>query len=188
MKRLAAIPLLALLALNPAAIAQEHGRINKRVITESLNEKVDVLNLALKIVELKDNSGLVYLGGKVEKIQIAKYLDQLESLLGEDFKAYRANQSARDHHTFHLTLVNPFELREINGAGLEGKTIDVTLHGVGKAENEKSIAYYVVATSTQGQFLRQKHGLKQKDFHVTLGFKSTDVYNRGKGVDTLISQ
>lgn len=188
MKKLISLSLLSLLALNPAQAAQEHGRINEKVIRDSISNKVEVVKLSLKVDQLQDNSGLVYLGGKVERVQIENYLNKLEVILGDEFKTYRANQSARDHHTFHLTLVNPFEFKEIKGEQLKGKTIEVTLHGIGKAENEKSTAYYVVASSIEGQFLRKKHGLKAKDFHVTLGFKPTDVYNRGKGVDTLISQ
>jgi len=114
-------------------------------------------------------------------------------LLPNNYSKYRENQSKRDHGVFHLTLVNPFEYQLLNKSSLKlGTYLNVTLVGLGKVcsdkelDSEKKTTYYVVANSNDGQFYRQKLLLKPKDFHVTLGFDPSDVYNQAKGQSTLI--
>jgi hypothetical protein len=147
-------------------------------------------NLTLDISELKDNSGLVYLGAKVPEVELSRYLSQLKSVLGDkQYAIYRQHQAARDHQSFHVTLVNPYEYQTINKEKLKiSQKIRVTLHGVGKVAKGEKTSYFVVASSSDGQFLRQKLLLKNKDFHVTLGFYSDDVYGVSKGRDTLINK
>ncbi len=146
--------------------------------------------LTLDISELQDNTGLVYLGGKVSEVELSRYLSQLKDELGkEQYVTYRGHQAARDHHSFHVTLVNPYEYQTINKEKLNlSQKIRVTLHGLGKVEKDNKTSYFVVASSSDGQFMRQNLLLKNKDFHVTLGFYPDDVYGIGKGRDTLINK
>lgn len=146
--------------------------------------------LTLEISELQDNSGLVYLGGKVSEVELSRYLKQLKNKLGkEKYAIYRQHQAARDHQSFHVTLVNPYEYQTINKEKFNlSQKFRVTLHGIGKVAKGDKESYFVVASSPDGQFIRQKLLLKNKDFHVTLGFYPDDVYGVSKGRDTLISK
>ena len=141
-----------------------------------------------RVVSLEDNSGLVYLGVDVPAGQLRPYLDQLREHLGESaFQRFRANQQQRDHHKFHITLVNPFELKELApGIAKPGAQLEFRLLGLGRAANDVSQTFFVVAESAAAQTLRRQLGLKPKDFHVTLGFDPSDVFGISKGKDALI--
>jgi hypothetical protein len=166
-----------------------------RVLAQSANQlSADTFNedktLNLEISELRDNSGLVYLGGKVSLADLSGYLEQLKTALGEEqYTIYRQYQAARDQQTFHITLVNPYEYQTINKAQLKlPDQFRVILHGLGRVENDEKKSYFVVASSVDGQFIRQNLLLKNKDFHVTLGFFPADIYGVSKGQDTLINK
>jgi hypothetical protein len=166
-----------------------------RAMSEYTVEKEEVSvnferTLILDISELQDSAGLVYLGGKVSEVELSRYLSQLKGELGkEQYITYREHQAARDHQSFHVTFVNPYEYQTINKEKLKiSQKIRVTLHGLGKVEKDNKTSYFVVASSSDGQFMRQKLLLKNKDFHVTLGFYPDDVYGVRKGRDTLINK
>jgi len=166
-----------------------------RALAQSENAlSVDSVNvdktLSLELSELRDNSGLVYLGGKVPVAVLSDYLAQLKSELGEEqYAIYRQYQAARDHQSFHVTLINPYEYQTIDKEKLKlSPKFRVTLHGLGRVENDDKKSYFVVASSSDGQFIRQNFLLKNKDFHVTLGFFPDDIYGVSKGRDTLINK
>ncbi len=165
------------------ALAQSENKLS----VASFNED---RTLTLEISELKDNSGLVYLGGKVSAAQLSGYLEQLKSELGaEQYAIYRQHQAARDHQSFHVTLVNPYEYQIINKDKLKlSAQFRVILHGLGRVEQEEKTSYFIVVSSPDGQFIRQKSLLKNKDFHITLGFLPDDIYGVSKGRDTLINK
>jgi hypothetical protein len=144
--------------------------------------------LTLEISELTDNSGLVYLGGKVSTAELSGYLEQLKSQLGaEQYAIYRSHQAARDQQSFHVTLINPYEYQALNKTALKlPRQFRVILHGLGRVETDDKSSYFVVASSSDGQFIRQNLLLNNKDFHVTLGFYPDDIYGVSKGRDTLI--
>jgi hypothetical protein len=144
--------------------------------------------LTLEISELTDNSGLVYLGGKVSTAELSGYLEQLKNQLGaEQYAIYRSHQATRDQQSFHVTLINPYEYQTINKAALKlPRQFRVILHGLGRVETDEKSSYFVVASSSDGQFIRQNLLLNNKDFHVTLGFYPDDIYGVSKGRDTLI--
>jgi hypothetical protein len=146
--------------------------------------------LTLNITELSDNAGLIYLGGVVSSAELDGYLAQLKQTLGtDDYAIYRRYQAARDHQKFHVTLVNPYEYQTIDKSRIKKiKQFRVTLHGLGTVKKDNKSSYFVVASSSDGQFYRQNLLLKNKDFHVTLGFYPDDVYGVGKGRDTLINK
>jgi len=138
--------------------------------------------------QLTDNSGLVYIGYAVGEELVTQYLRQLKARLGlQQFEKYRAAQSARDHHRFHITLINPYEYPDV-------KNIDVTklpaitfnFEGLGSASKKGNSTYFVVASAAQAQKVRQTYGLKEKDFHVTLGFYTQDVFDVKKDRSSII--
>ncbi|MGB1261586.1 MAG: hypothetical protein ACPG52_01645 [Cognaticolwellia sp.] len=165
------------------ALAQSSGQLSAPAAD---GDKI----LSLDISELKDSSGLVYLGAKVSLADLSEYLTQFRHEVGdEQYAIYRQYQSARDQQSFHVTLINPFEYQTINKEKLKlSQPFRVTLHGLGRAENTEKASYFVVASSRDGQFIRQELLLKNKDFHITLGFFPGDVYGVSKGRDTLINK
>lgn len=172
---------------------------------QSLNEQENGLNVKLpnktirvKLTQLKDNQGQVYLGAIVSRAELSPYLAKLEQLLGDDYQAFRRFQAARDHQMFHMTLLAPKEYQLADKALVEkllapdfnsnfSSQLNVTLLGLGKVVLEDKQTYFVVAQSHDAQLIRQRFLLKNKDFHVTLGFKPSDIYGVAKDSSTLIN-
>lgn len=185
----------SLLALNdkPSGVAQQ-TKVRAQIINDLKSKLGKTKSLRLKLERLTDNKGQQYIAVNVPKAELVGYLAQMKSLLSDDYVRYRKNQSQRDHGLFHLTVINPYEYQILKNSNLKlNSSITITLHGLGKvsstaADSDKiKHAYYVVASSNDGQFYRQQHLLKAKDFHVTLGFEPLDVHNQTKGLDTLIN-
>jgi len=156
-----------------------------------------IRNLRMKVTKLSDNQGQVYLGARVNRAELIHYLTQLKDILKDDFQSYRANQSARDHQSFHMTLLSPKEYQLADKA-LVGKLLatdfnsnfssqlSVTLLGLGKVEQDNKKTFFVVAQSNEAQLIRQRFLLQPKDFHVTLGFSPSDIYGVKKNSTTLL--
>lgn len=142
-------------------------------------------------VMLQDNSGLRYIGGLVNERDLGHFLALMKQELKGKFSDYRRAQQQRDHHQFHITLVNPFELKALDNEQvnllLKSKRISFALLGLGKVEKSSTQAtYFVVAESEQAQLLRKHLALPEKDFHVTLGFNQQDVFGVNKDRSTLV--
>lgn len=151
-----------------------------------------VKTMRLSITKLSDNQGQEYIGAAVNAADLSPYLEKLELILGESFTHYRERQAARDHHQFHMTLVSPPEYQHadkliINKLLSSGVgQINVTLLGLGKVALDNKETFFVVAQSNDAQLLRQQLLLKNKDFHITLGFNPSDIYGVTKDISTLI--
>ena len=148
--------------------------------------KQTVKSIQIELVKLTDNSGLTYVGGKVNAADLDVYLSQMTQILGDDFTLYRQYQSNRDHHTFHMTLINPYEYQTLKKPVAIGTNLSVSLRGLARVSVDDKTAYFVVAQSAQAKSYRQSLVLTDKDFHVTLGFYPSDVYGVNKGIETLI--
>ena len=143
------------------------------------------LVIQIEIVKLMDNSGLTYVGGKVNAAALELYLSQMKKILGDDFARYRQYQSERDHQTFHMTLINPYEYQSVTKEIDIGTKLSVSLRGLGRVNIKDKTTYFVVAQSPQATSYRQNLLLTDKDFHVTLGFYPSDIYGVNKDVTTL---
>ena len=148
--------------------------------------KQTVKSIQIELVKLTDNSGLTYVGGKVNAADLDVYLSQMKQILGDDFTLYRQYQSNRDHHIFHMTLINPYEYQTLKKPVAIGTNLSVSLRGLARVSVDDKTAYFVVAQSMQAKSYRQSLVLTDKDFHVTLGFYPSDVYGVNKGIETLI--
>ena len=148
--------------------------------------KQTVKSIQIELVKLTDNSGLTYVGGKVNAADLDVYLSQMKQILGDEFTLYREYQSNRDHHTFHMTLINPYEYQTLKKPVAIGTNLSVSLRGLARVSVDDKTAYFVVAQSMQAKSYRQSLVLTDKDFHVTLGFYPSDVYGVNKGIETLI--
>lgn len=172
-------------------LEEEQERINHKIARVkadlSLNtEEERTKNIQIEVVELTDNQGLKYVGGKVSKADLLVYLQQMKNILGSEFSSFRERQAIRDHHTFHVTLINPYELQAITRTIKFGEKFSVSLLGLGRVVKEEQATYFVVAQSPQAQFFRQTLVLPAKDFHVTLGFKPKDIFGVSKNETSLI--
>lgn len=172
-------------------LEEEQERINHKIARVkadlSMNtEEERTKNIQIEVVELTDNQGLKYVGGKVSKADLLVYLQQMKNILGSEFSSFRERQAIRDHHTFHVTLINPYELQAITRTIKFGEKFSVSLLGLGRVVKEEQATYFVVAQSPQAQFFRQTLVLPAKDFHVTLGFKPKDIFGVSKNETSLI--
>lgn len=149
-------------------------------------EKPLIKLIQIETIKLTDNSGLIYIGGKVNPADLELYLSQMKKILGDDFTLYRQNQSTRDHQNFHITLINPYEYQKLKKDIAIGITLSVSLSGLGRVTFNEKTTYFVVAQSIQATRFRQNLMLSNKDFHVTLGFSPSDIYGVNKGIESLI--
>ena len=97
---------------------------------QSPSAKLPIQHLSAQVSELTDNSGLVYIGVKIQQAQIHPYLSQLKTQLGSKYQLYRANQAKRDHNSFHLTLINPYEYKDLTTKVDLNQQIEIELHGL----------------------------------------------------------
>jgi len=168
-----------------------------QMLNQQESNEHQVKNLRLQIIKLSDNQGQVYLGAAVSRAELSPYLTQLKNLLKEEFEGFRANQAARDHQTFHMTLLSPKEYQLADKALIEkllspdfnsnfSSQLSVTLLGLGKVEQDNKKTFFVVSQSNDAQLIRQRFLLPNKDFHVTLGFNPSDIYGVKKDATTLL--
>lgn len=152
--------------------------------------QIESMTHTLSASQLKDNTGLVYIGYEVNKALLAPYLAQLKSHLGnEKFKIFRAAQAKRDHNSFHITLINPFEYPDVKNIDVTAlPKVIFTFEGLGTASNAKDSTYFVVVSGSEAQKVRQQFGLKKKDFHATLGFDSKDVFGVKKDKSSVLER
>jgi len=173
-------------------IASDTESSDIKVVKESMSEAGNVMKkvqqqlIQLELVELTDNTGLTYIGGKVKAADLEVYLSQMKGVLAEQYTLFRQHQKERDHHTFHMTLINPYEYKSLTNNITTGTTVAVSLRGLGQVKQADKSTFFVVVESPQAQKIRQGLGLSKKDFHVTLGFYPTDIYGVDKGVSSLI--
>jgi len=176
------------IAVEKASSLEVQPTLNMRSLTSdgNLMSKLKTQTIKLNVIELKDSTGLVYIGAQVAESDVSVYLNQLKIILGDEFEAYRANQIKRDHHAFHVTLINPYEYRELALPISVGDSFSVDLLGLGAVKKESQATYFVVAQSNWADEFRKNLGLSPKDLHVTLGFKPNDIYGVSKNAETLI--
>ena len=178
-------------------VTEQQARALKMLNQQKLNTN-QVKNLRLQVRKLADSQGQTYLGALISRAELLPYLTQLKNILTDDFEKYRANQAARDHQSFHVTLINPIEYQHVDKQLVEQllnpstntnvlSHLQVTLLGLGKAETLDKSSYFVVAQSSDAQLIRQRFLLSHKDFHVTLGFEPSDIYGVKKDSTTLIN-
>ena len=174
-------------SLSANTIAENSNNQPKEVpMSETVLAVKKTLVIQLEIVELTDNSGLTYVGGKVNAADLELYLSQMKKILGDDFSRYRQYQSERDLKSFHMTLINPYEYQAVTKDIAIGTILSVSLSGLGRVSLKDKTTYFVVAQSPQATCYRQNLLLTDKDFHVTLGFYPNDIYGVDKGMATLI--
>ena len=180
---LSVLVILLFSVLHMSAQAHQH-QLPKR-------KEVNVETITVKASELSDSAGLQYVGGIVEKVTIEKYLAHLKMIEADSFDTLRAGQASRDHGKFHVTFINPFEIKEVSAQQVNQllnneEAFDFQVKGLGRVIKDNGKAYFIVLSSAKADAMRKSLGLSPKDFHITLGFSPTDIYGVPKDESTLV--
>jgi hypothetical protein len=57
---------------------------------------------------------------------------------------------------------------------------DLKMLGIGRAQKNEDIAFFVVCRSEKIDAVRERYGLSKKDLHITIGFRHRDVFGVSK--------
>jgi hypothetical protein len=141
------------------------------------------------VTYIKDTIGNNYLGIKFDKGTVEPFLNQLKDIIGEkDFENFTNNQQTRDKGSYHLTVINVMDYNKLSKELGMDKFVssldsifkyevdDLKLMGVGTAERNTNRAYFIVCQSDKLDAIRDRYGLGEHDFHITLGFNHKDVF------------
>jgi hypothetical protein len=146
---------------------------------------------------LGDKTGLGYLGLEIPAAAVQPYLAKLKTTVSpEAFAQLTQNRDRRDGLAYHVTLITPPEFSHEHAfnkaAGdstfqnLVGRTAKIELVGLGKVVKDGKEVFFIVCESAALQAVRQEVGLSKKDFHITLGFNPSDLYDVAKDRTTLV--
>lgn len=137
---------------------------------------------------LKDTVGNNYIGVNIYVDMVQQYLERLKNIIGDEYDIYIKNQQNRDHGHYHITVVNVMEYNKLSSeigmdkfinsleSAFDFEFDDVKFLGIGTAEKGGNRTYFIVVKSDKLQEVRNKYGLPEQDFHVTIGFKWKDVF------------
>jgi hypothetical protein len=137
---------------------------------------------------IRDVIGNNYLGIKFDKEVINPFLKELEEILGDDYEEFVSYQQKRDSGSHHMTVINVIDYNKlIKEMGMDKFTNslenvfryeidDIKMLGIGTAERNGNRAYFIVCKSEKLDALRKRYGLKENDFHITLGFRYKDIF------------
>lgn len=141
------------------------------------------------VTYIKDRIGNNYLGIKVPNENVEPFLKELKDIIGEsDYNEFTENQIKRDGGSYHMTVINVMDYNKLAKDLGYDKFVnsldnvfkyeidDIKMMGVGTAERGGNRTYFIVCQSDKLDAIRNRYGLKQHDFHVTLGFKHRDVF------------
>jgi hypothetical protein len=141
------------------------------------------------ITHVRDVIGNNYLGIKIPNVSLQSYLNDLKEVLGEeDYNTFTENQIKRDGGHHHITVINVADHNRLSKQMGIDRFVnsldpifkypidDVRLLGVGRAQKNENVAFYVVCNSEKLDAVRTRFELGNQDFHITLGFNFKDVF------------
>jgi hypothetical protein len=142
-----------------------------------------------KLSILKDRLGNSYMGIKFDASEVYVIADVLKTHLGESYDLFANNRIARDGEKYHLTVLSVPEYQKVREKAVVylGHSFDIELKAIGKGENKSNgnITYFVIAESEPLNSLVAQFGVL-RDFHITLGFNTKDVFGVSKSMDSKI--
>ena len=141
------------------------------------------------VTHLKDILGNNYLGLDIPVSVVQPHLNELRDILGEDdYAKFTENQIKRDGGNYHITVINVADYnmlskemgidRFVNSLDpiFKYPIDDLKMLGVGRAQRNENVAFFVVCNSEKLDAVRTRFGLVDHDFHITLGFSYRDVF------------
>jgi hypothetical protein len=145
--------------------------------------------MVLYITHLRDVIGNNYLGLEIPVGLIQPFLNEMKDILGEeDYNTFTENQIKRDGGHHHITVINVADHNRLSKQMGIDRFVnsldpifkypidDVRLLGVGRAQKNENVAFYVVCNSEKLDAIRTRFELGNQDFHITLGFNFKDVF------------
>lgn len=145
--------------------------------------------MILYITHLKDVIGNNYLGLEIPVGLVQPFLNEMKDILGEeDYNIFTENQIKRDGGHYHITVINVMDYNRLSKQMGIDKFVnsldpifkypidDLRMLGVGRAQKNENVAFYVVCNSEKLDSIRTRFELGNQDFHITLGFKWKDVF------------
>jgi hypothetical protein len=145
--------------------------------------------MVLYITHLRDVIGNNYLGLEIPVGLIQPFLNEMKDILGEeDYNTFTENQIKRDGGHHHITVINVADHNRLSKQMGIDRFVnsldpifkypidDVRLLGVGRAQKNENVAFYVVCNSEKLDAVRDRFNLPNQDFHITLGFNFKDVF------------
>ena len=143
---------------------------------------------------INDRIGQNYLAGLVNNDIGVHFQNILQNDI-KDSNIFINNQRQRDKNNFHITVINVMDFNKLKKEKSFSMYLLVnTLNefnnfnvlGIGMAQKNDNIAYYVILENDDLNHIRQSLGLKKIDFHITLGFNYKDVHGISKGIKSKI--
>jgi hypothetical protein len=146
------------------------------------------MNFRKPLVMLKDRLGNPYIGIKFYPHELQTFADELGTHLGDEYDLFSSKRINRDGENYHITLLNVSEFKAAKQKAtlILGLVVELEIIGIGKGEGNGNTVYYGVVISKQLDNIFYDFYDYKKDFHVTFGFNTKDVYGICKGVETLI--
>ena len=138
---------------------------------------------------IQDILGNNYLGIDIPVNTIQPFLKDFREIVGDDdYEIYSELQIKRDRGDYHITVMNVADYNKLsNELGMDKfinsleKVLkygidDMKMLGVGTAAKNMDRAYFIVCKSDKLQAVRNRYGLSEQDFHITIGFNYKDVF------------
>jgi 2'-5' RNA ligase len=157
--------------------------------------KIHTLKMSAKLEIIKSKIGQDYLALVIDNNDIAPYINFLNAKIDNTFIQ---NQQNRDKQSYHITIINVSQfsaLQKNNNVLLDlflknniSKTFEFYTYGIGAATNEtkQSQAWFVVCQNPELKQLRENLSLSNHDFHITLAFDKSDVFEEPKDKSSII--
>lgn len=140
---------------------------------------------------VRDKEGSEYLRCSIDSQAIQTYLNQMKRLLSEpSYELLRENKKIRDGNEYHITVIDPVEAKSCFSGMLSGIRVQehcFTVLGLGTVRYAEKESWYVIVESASAKEFRASLNLAPKDFHITLGFNPSDIYDQSKGRNTLVT-
>lgn len=163
---------------------------NKTV--SSVSGKSSSLSAYVEEVKIQPQKWGSYYGSEIDESVIRRHLDSWRNLVGhEEAKLMEETKAVRDgENHYHMTVLTPQEVRQVGKKLAESAfkdiSVGVRLGGIGTASDGDKEAWFVVARCPEADRIREELGLPPKDFHVTIGFKKSDVFSVFKDENTIV--
>lgn len=150
------------------------------------------LSAYVEEVEVQPQKWGSYYGSEIDESVISRHLDSWRNHVGhEEAKLMEEAKAVRDgENRYHMTVITPQEVKKVGKKLAESAfkdiSVGVRLGGIGTASDGDKEAWFVVAKCPEADRIREDLGLPAKDFHVTIGFKKSDVFSVFKDENTIV--
>lgn len=139
----------------------------------------------------KDSIGNTYYAININYYDIEQYDTQLHNIIGDEYIHYRNNKLERDRNKYHITVLNAINTgkmikHNIDFSFLLKKDYDIKFKGVGSVKDNDNEAYFIVVECDELISDLGDLGIYNIDLHITLAFKTKDIFKQRKNTTNII--